>query len=108
MSAAATPARERLPITLAVSGLIAHAIALGLGWPHLEATWTEAPVNAPGLMQVLPSVITFFVGAGLHASAVASVRSVPDPDGITKLANVLAWTGLVATVALALWLAFAA
>lgn len=104
---AATPNRERLPILLAVSGVIAHVIAALLGWPYLAAAFTSAPSQAPDLLQVLPAVITFFVGAGLHASAVASVRSHPDPDGITRLANVLSWLGLVVTVALACWLAFA-
>jgi hypothetical protein len=102
------PARERLPIMLAVSGVLAHVAAALLGWPHLAAAFTGTPADAPGLLAVLPAVITFFVGAGLHASAIASVRSHPDPDGITRLANGLAWAGLGVTVALACWLAFAA
>ncbi|MHC5019422.1 MAG: hypothetical protein ACYTGX_04805, partial [Planctomycetota bacterium] len=81
-------------------------LAALLGWSHLTAAFTHAPADAPGLAAVLPAVIAFFIGAGLHASAVASVRSHPDPDGITRLANLLAWLGLGVTVALAGWLAF--
>lgn len=104
----APPPRERLPIMLALSGVIAHVIAAALGWPYLVAAFTHAPADAPDLLQVLPSVITFFVGAGLHASGVASVRAVTEPDAATKLANVLCWSGLIVTVALATWLVFSA
>ena len=104
---AAPPVRERLPILLAISGVLAQIAAALLGWPYLVAAFDSAPAVAPDLLQVLPSVITFFVGAGLHASAVASVRAHPDPDRITHVANVLSWIGLAATVSLACWLAFA-
>ena len=39
--AAASP-RERLPILLAVSGVIAHGVAALLGWPYLVAKGIEA------------------------------------------------------------------
>lgn len=102
------PPRERLPILLALAGVFAHVVAGLLGWPFLVAAFTSgSPADAPDLMSVLPAVVAFFLGAGLHASAVASVRTHPNPDGITQLANVLAWLGLLITVAMAGWLVFA-